>query len=130
MRRWRASSRCAIMGGMVERRSTGVETSSPNLEQSLHTERTVLSIATVLRRGTSAPHNSHITKSSPQRLNKKCWVYRLRPAAHPLDDCMDEEQIREFSEEMSERIASLEYRKDKLLDTARRVEGGKRDVGK
>src|SRR5512137_136012 len=41
---------------------------------------------------------------------------------------MDEEQIREFSEKLSERIASLEDRNDKLLETARRVEGEKRYV--
>src|SRR3989442_13188373 len=39
---------------------------------------------------------------------------------------MDDDQIREFSEKMSVRIASLEDRKDKLLETARRVEGEKR----
>jgi len=41
---------------------------------------------------------------------------------------MDEEQIREFSEKMSERISTLEDRNDKLLETARRVEGEKRYV--
>jgi len=41
---------------------------------------------------------------------------------------MDEEQIREFSEKMSERISSLEDRNDKLLEAARRVEGEKRYV--
>jgi proteasome regulatory subunit len=41
---------------------------------------------------------------------------------------MDEEQIREFSEKLSERIASLEDRNDKLLEAARRVEGEKRYV--
>jgi proteasome regulatory subunit len=41
---------------------------------------------------------------------------------------MDEEQIREFSEKLSERIASLEDRNDKLLETTRRVEGEKRYV--
>jgi len=41
---------------------------------------------------------------------------------------MDDDQIREFSEKMSERISSLEDRNDKLLDTARRVEGEKRYV--
>src|SRR5206468_12662848 len=39
---------------------------------------------------------------------------------------MDDDQIREFSEKMSERIASLEDRNDKLLETARRVQGEKR----
>ncbi len=39
---------------------------------------------------------------------------------------MDEEQIREFSEKLSERIASLEERNDKLLEAARRIEGEKR----
>ncbi len=39
---------------------------------------------------------------------------------------MDEEQIREFSEKLSERIASLEERNDKLLESSRRVEGEKR----
>src|SRR5437762_3594657 len=39
---------------------------------------------------------------------------------------MDDDQIREFSEKMSVRIASLEDRNDKLLETARRVEGEKR----
>ncbi|MFA5895871.1 MAG: proteasome-activating nucleotidase [Thermoplasmata archaeon] len=39
---------------------------------------------------------------------------------------MDEEQIREFSEKLSERIASLEERNDKLLENSRRVEGEKR----
>src|SRR5438128_10788105 len=39
---------------------------------------------------------------------------------------MDDDQIREFSEKMSERIASLEDRNDKLLETARRAEGEKR----
>src|SRR3989442_13884198 len=41
---------------------------------------------------------------------------------------MDDDQIREFSEKMSVRIASLEDRNDKLLETARRVEGEKRYV--
>jgi proteasome regulatory subunit len=41
---------------------------------------------------------------------------------------MDEDQIREFSEKMSGRIASLEERNDKLLETARRAEGEKRYV--
>ncbi len=41
---------------------------------------------------------------------------------------MDEDQIREFSEKMSERISSLEDRNDKLLESARRVEGEKRYV--
>jgi len=39
---------------------------------------------------------------------------------------MDEDQIREFSEKLSERIASLEDRNDKLLENARRVEGERR----
>src|SRR5947207_14645819 len=39
---------------------------------------------------------------------------------------MDNDKIREFTETMSERIASLEDRNDKLLETARRVEGEKR----
>ncbi len=39
---------------------------------------------------------------------------------------MDEDQIREFSEKLSERIASLEDRNDKLLENSRRVEGEKR----
>src|SRR5205814_9380196 len=39
---------------------------------------------------------------------------------------MDDDQIREFSEKMSVRIASLEDRNDKLLETARRGEGEKR----
>src|SRR2546430_16520955 len=42
---------------------------------------------------------------------------------------MDDDQIREFSEKMSVRIASLEDRNDKLLETARRVEGEKRYAG-
>ena len=41
---------------------------------------------------------------------------------------MDDDQIREFSEKMSERIANLEDRNDKLLETARRTEGEKRYV--
>src|SRR2546428_9954433 len=41
---------------------------------------------------------------------------------------MDDDQIREFSEKMSTRIASLEDRNDKLLETARRAEGEKRYV--
>jgi proteasome regulatory subunit len=41
---------------------------------------------------------------------------------------MDDDQIREFSEKMSERIATLEERNDKLLETARRAEGEKRYV--
>lgn len=41
---------------------------------------------------------------------------------------MDEEQIRDFSEKMSERISSLEDRNDKLLEVARRAEGDKRYV--
>src|SRR5438445_545442 len=61
-------------------------------------------------------------ESSPQRLNKKCLVYSLRHPAHPPDDSMDDDQIREFSEKMSERIASLEDKNAKLLETARRVE--------
>src|SRR5204863_9017626 len=39
---------------------------------------------------------------------------------------MADDHIREFSEKMSVRIASLEDRNDKLLETARRVEGEKR----
>ncbi len=39
---------------------------------------------------------------------------------------MDEDQIREFSEKLSERIASLEERNDKLLENARRVDAEKR----
>jgi proteasome regulatory subunit len=39
---------------------------------------------------------------------------------------MDEDQIREFSEKLSERIASLEDRNDKLIETARRVDQEKR----
>ena len=41
---------------------------------------------------------------------------------------MDEDQIREFSEKLSGRIASLEERNDKLLEAARRVESEKRYV--
>src|SRR5947199_9252172 len=41
---------------------------------------------------------------------------------------MDDDQIREFSEKMSERIATLEDRNDKVLETARRAEGKKRYV--
>src|SRR5207244_8183706 len=67
-------------------------------------------------------------ESGPQRLNKKRRVYSLRLSAHPPDDPMDDNQIREFSEKMSERIASLEDRNDKLLETARRAEGEKRYV--
>src|SRR5712664_337799 len=99
MRRVRASRRCAMTGGIVLRRRDGVA-----------------SMATFFKRGTSAPHNSQITQSGPQRLNKKCLVYSLRLSAHPSDDSMDEEQIREFSEKMSERIASLEDKNDKLLE--------------
>jgi len=61
MRRWRVSSRCAMMGGIVLCRKAGVETSSPKREQSAQTDRMVASMATFLRRGTSAPHNSQIT---------------------------------------------------------------------
>src|SRR5207247_10277153 len=67
-------------------------------------------------------------ESSPQRLNKKCLVYSLRLPALPPDDSMDDDQIREFSEKMSERIASLEDKNDKLLETARRHDGEKRYV--
>src|SRR5436309_1195748 len=41
---------------------------------------------------------------------------------------MDDDKIREFAEKMSERIATLEDRNDKLLETARRTEGEKRYV--
>jgi len=41
---------------------------------------------------------------------------------------MDEDQVREFSEKLSGRIASLEERNDKLLEAARRVESEKRYV--
>src|SRR3989304_3220829 len=41
---------------------------------------------------------------------------------------MDEDQIREFSEKLSGRIASLEERNEKLLEAARRVESEKRYV--
>src|SRR3990172_1816949 len=115
-----------MIGGIVERRTTGVVTSSPNFAQEEQTARTVLSIATLFVRGTSAPHNSQITKSSPQRLNKKWSVYRLRLSPAHRTMIMDEDQIREFSEKLSERIASLEDRNDKLLENARRVEGERR----
>jgi len=39
---------------------------------------------------------------------------------------MDEEEIREFSEKLSERIATLEGRNDRLLESTRRVETEKR----
>ena len=39
---------------------------------------------------------------------------------------MDEDEVREFSEKLSGRIASLEERNDKLLEVARRVESEKR----
>jgi proteasome regulatory subunit len=41
---------------------------------------------------------------------------------------MDYEQIREFHEKLSERIALLEERNDKLTETSRRIEGEKRYV--
>jgi len=41
---------------------------------------------------------------------------------------MDEEQIREFHEKMSERIAVLEDRNDKLSETSRRIDGERKFV--
>ena len=41
---------------------------------------------------------------------------------------MEDEQIREFHEKLSERIALLEEKNDKLLEASRRVEGEKRYV--
>src|SRR2546428_375314 len=41
---------------------------------------------------------------------------------------MDDDQIREFHEKLSERIAVLEERNDKLLESSKRVEGEKRTV--
>ncbi|TLZ51760.1 MAG: proteasome-activating nucleotidase [Methanobacteriota archaeon] len=41
---------------------------------------------------------------------------------------MDDDQIREFHEKMSERIAVLEERNDKLSETSRRVEGERKYV--
>src|SRR6058998_1186448 len=41
---------------------------------------------------------------------------------------MDDDQIREFHEKLSERIAVLEERNDKLLENSKRVEGEKRFV--
>src|SRR3990170_4906112 len=41
---------------------------------------------------------------------------------------MDEEQIREFHEKMSERIAVLEERNDKLSETSRRIDGERKFV--
>src|SRR5436309_5276586 len=41
---------------------------------------------------------------------------------------MDDDQIREFHEKLSERIAVLEERNDKLLESSKRVEGEKRFV--
>ncbi len=41
---------------------------------------------------------------------------------------MEDEQIREFHEKLSERIALLEDKNDKLLEASRRVEGEKRYV--
>jgi len=61
MRRWRISRRCAMMGGIVLCLNAGVATSSPKREQSVQTDKMVASMATFLRRGTSAPHNSQIT---------------------------------------------------------------------
>jgi proteasome regulatory subunit len=107
-------------------RRTGLDTSSPKRAHSPQTERIVSSMATLFSRGTSAPHNSQIKQTGPQRLNKKCRVYSLRITAHPPGNLMDDDQIREFSEKMSVRIASLEDRNDKLLEAARRVEGEKR----
>jgi hypothetical protein len=50
-----------MTGGMVLGRNGALAISSPNRAQSPHTERTVVSIATLFNRGTSAPHNSQIT---------------------------------------------------------------------
>jgi len=41
---------------------------------------------------------------------------------------MDDDQIREFHEKLSERIAVLEDRNDKLLESSKRIEGEKRFV--
>ncbi|TLZ70858.1 MAG: proteasome-activating nucleotidase [Methanobacteriota archaeon] len=41
---------------------------------------------------------------------------------------MDDHQIREFHEKLSERIATLEERNDKLLENSKRVEGEKRFI--
>src|SRR2546422_8821263 len=41
---------------------------------------------------------------------------------------MDDNQIREFHEKLSERIAVLEERNDKLLENSKRVEGEKRFI--
>jgi len=38
----------------------------------------------------------------------------------------DDNQIREFHEKLSERIAVLEDKNDKLVETSRRIEGEKR----
>src|SRR5437667_3581552 len=60
-RRWRASSRWAMTGGIVLGRNGALDTSSPKRAHSPHPDRTVASNATLLRRATSAPHNSQIT---------------------------------------------------------------------
>src|SRR3990172_10787584 len=127
-RRCLAWSRSAITGGMEVRRTTGVMTSSPNFAQFAQTARTVPSIAMFLVRGTSAPHNSQINESSPQELSKPSWLYSLRRTTRAACDSMDEDEIREFSEKLSGRIASLEERNDKLLEVARKVESEKRYV--
>ncbi len=41
---------------------------------------------------------------------------------------MEDEQIREFHEKLSERIALLEEKNDKLSEASRRIEGEKRYV--
>ena len=41
---------------------------------------------------------------------------------------MDDDQIREFQEKLSERLASLEDRNDRLIENSKRVEGEKRFV--
>src|SRR5213594_332858 len=127
MRCRRRSRRSATTGFPGRRTLMGPATSAPNLAQSPQTERTEPSIDTVRVRGVSFPHSSQIKETSPLSLNKSYRIYSLR-ASELQRDSMDDDQIREFHEKLSERIAVLEERNDKLLESSKRVEGEKRFV--
>src|SRR5881628_3120174 len=127
MRCRRRSRRSATTGFPGRRTPMGPATSAPNLAQSPQTERTEPSIDTVRVRGVSLPHSSQIKETSPLSLNKSYRIYSLR-ASELQRDSMDDDQIREFHEKLSERIAVLEERNDKLLESSKRVEGEKRFI--
>src|SRR2546428_6891380 len=106
----RRSNRCATTGLPGRRTLMGPatsETSEPNFAQSEHTERIEPSTDTVRVRGVSFPQSSQIKETSPLSLNKSWQIYRLCASGLPRDP-MDDHQIREFHEKLSERIAVLE----------------------